>query len=117
MTDRIILFATNGRATCRGIRQVSEARFMAYQRDDDNLKYTLDYEAWLDGGTISTVTRELSGTSATSTSATTLQAIQKLTGQGYMDIKVLDSNGNTKQARIVIAPRTEDCDDLDERYP
>lgn len=117
MVDRTIIFGENGRATCRGIRQLSEAKFIAYQRDDDNLKYTLDYTTWLGNGTISTVTRELSGVTATSTSATTLAAVQKLTGQGFMDIKVLDSNGNTKQDRIVIAPRTEDSDDLTERYP
>ena len=109
MADRSIILAENGRTSTRGVKQLAEALFLAYQRDDDALKYTVDFTNWLSGGTISTVTRTLVGTVASSTSATTLTTTQKLRGQGYLDLKVLDSNGNTKTVRICIENRTEDA--------
>ena len=108
MADRTIILATNDRASYRGIKRLAEAAWLAFQRADDNLKYTIDYTNFLDGGTISTITRTLSGVTATSTSNTTLSAVQKLTGDGYCDIKMLDSNGNTRVDRINIMHRSEE---------
>lgn len=109
MVDRIALIAENGRASTRGIRQLGEAEFQAYQRDDDILDYTLDYSAWLGTDTITgTPTREASGTVVTGTSNTTTQVVQKLQGSGYLDIKIVTTAGRTKQDRICIEPRGAD---------
>lgn len=90
---------------------------MAYQRDDDVLTYVFDFANWLGSETISSVTREGSGVTAAGTSNTTTTMTQRLNGQGYMDFKIVTSGTQTKQFRVVIAPRSEDTDDLTDRYP
>lgn len=117
MADRTIIFAENGRCSTRGIRQQSEARFLAWQRDDDNLTYLWDFANWLGSETISSVAREGSGVTAAGTSNSTTTMTQRLTGQGYMDFKIVTSGSQTKQFRLVIAPRSEDTDDLTDVYP
>lgn len=117
MVDRTIIFAENGRRSCRGVRQTAEAKFLAHQRDDDNLTYLFDFANWLGAETISSVTREGSGVTAAGTSNTTTTMTQRLTGQGYMDFSIVTSGSQTKQFRLVIAPRSEDTDDLADVYP
>lgn len=117
MTDRTIIFGENGKCSTRGIRQVSEAGFMAWQRDDDTLTYVLDYSNWLGSDTISSVTREYSGTTGSGTSNTTTTATQKLNSDGYLDIKITTAAGMIKQDRIRIKQRSEDGDTLDTMYP
>lgn len=117
MTDRTIIFAEGGRASCRGVTQTSEAKFLAWQRDDDDLTYVWNFANWLGSETISSVTREGSGVTAAGTSNTTTTMTQRLTGQGYMDFKIVTSGTQTKQFRLIIAPRSEDTDELTDRYP
>lgn len=90
---------------------------MAWQRDDDTLTYVLDYSNWLGTDTISSVTRETSGTAATGTSNTTTTATQKLNSDGYMDIKITTAAGMVRQDRICIKQRSEDTDNRDAMYP
>jgi hypothetical protein len=78
---------------------------MAYQDDDDALTYTLDYAAYLEGATISTVTRVESGVTSANESNTTTRVIQRLSNFGYIDINVVTSSGDTDQVRITIMPR------------
>lgn len=117
MVDRTIIFGEAGRASVRGLTQIAEAKFLTHQRDDDNLTYVWDFAGFLGSETISSVAREGSGVTAAGTSNTTTTMTQRLTGQGYMDFKIVTSGSQTKQFRVVIAPRSEDTDDLTDRYP
>ena len=105
MADRTLVLGTNGRHSLRGLSAVGPQEFQAYQDEDDALTYTLDYTAYLDGATISTVTRTASGPTITNTSNTTTKVIQRLSGTGYVDITVTTSTGDTDQIRICIKPR------------
>lgn len=118
MTDRQIILAENGRASTRGpIRQISEALFETYHRDDDVLTYTVDFTGWLGSETISSVARETSGVTAAGTSNTTTAMSQRLSGQGWIDFKIVTSGTQTKQIRLVIRQRSEDTDDPATMYP
>lgn len=109
MVDRIVMISENNRFSSRGISQLSASEYMAYQRDDDVLDYTMDYSSWLGTDTITgTPTREASGTVVTSPTNTTTQVVQKLSGSGYVDIKIVTTAGRTKQDRICIEPRSPD---------
>lgn len=105
MADRTIVLATNGRHSARGLSAVSPQEFQAYQDEDDALTYTIDYTAYLDGATISSVTRATSGPTVTNTSNTTTRVIQRLEGYGYVDINATLSTGDTDRIRLTILPR------------
>lgn len=96
---------------------MSEAKFEAYQRDDDVLPYVFDFAAWLGSDTISSVVRETSGTAATVTSNTTTTMTQSLNGDGYVDCKIVTTAGSTRQVRICIRQRSEDIEDFNDMYP
>lgn len=112
MPDRIVMLAENGRASYRGIKREGEALWSNYQREDDDLTYTLDYTGWLGSDTISTVTRTASGTSVAGTSNTTTASIQRLKGAGYVDVKIVTAGGQTKVDRLLIRNRSENVDPL-----
>lgn len=101
----------------RGVCQISEAKFQAFQRNDETLTYVFDFSNWLGSETISSVTRSGSGTSAAGTSNTTTTMTQRLQGHGYMDFKITTSGSQVKQFRLLISPRSEDTDVLVDRYP
>ena len=117
MVDRVIIFGENNRASTRGIRQTSEARFEAYHRDDDILPYVVDFAAWLGSDTIASVVRERSGTVVTATSNTTTTMTQSLKDVGYVDLKIVTAAAKTKQIRLVIRQRSEDTDAVNDMYP
>lgn len=106
MPDRLIVLATNNRHSLRGISQISPQEFLAVHEDDDNLTYTIDMTAYLDGATISSVTRTASGTTVSNTSNTTTRVIQRLKGEGYVDFEITTSTGDVEKLRISIAERT-----------
>lgn len=108
MTDRRITFGEANRSSCVGIEQIGPATFLAYQRDADDLTYTLDYEGWLGDDTIASVTRSSSGTTAAGTSNTTLLAVQRLQGAGYVDIKITTAASQVKEVRIYVKQRSDD---------
>ena len=103
-----MIFAENGRASTRGIKQISDAEFLAFQRDAETYDYTLDYANWLGSDTISSVTWAASGTTVSGTSSTTTQALQSLHGQGYVDVEITTAAGRIKQDRICVRPREPD---------
>lgn len=105
MADRTIVLAQNGRHSVRGLSVITPQEFRAYQDKDDALTYTIDYTAYLDGATISSVTRTATGTTVTGTSNTTTKIIQRLSGFGYVDISATLSSGDTDVLRICIIPR------------
>ena len=105
MADRTIVLAPNGRSSVRGLSEVGPQEFLAYQDEDDALTYTIDYTAYLEGATISSVTRAASGPTVTNTSNTTTRVIQRLNGSGYVDIAVTTSTGDSDTLRITIRPR------------
>ncbi len=106
MTDRTIVFATNGRHSLRGLTQVNPGEFQATQDDNDDLTYTADLTSYLEGATISSVTRTASGVTVSNTSNTTTKILQRLKGFGYVDIKATLSTGDIDQFRICINPRS-----------
>lgn len=105
MADRTIVLAQNKRHAVRGVTVVNPQEFSAYQEDDDDLTYTVDMSSYLDGATISSVTRTSSGVTTTNTSNTTTRITQRLKGFGYIDIKATLSTGDIESLRIVIKPR------------
>lgn len=116
MTDRTIVLSTNGRHSLRGIRSISPREFEAIHLDNDALTYTIDYSQYLDGGTISSVTRTSNGLTVANTSNTTTKVIQRLSDYGYVDITVTTSTGDTDQLRLNIKPRDAFIFPNDYRY-
>jgi hypothetical protein len=78
---------------------------VAYQEDEDNLTYTIDMLAYLNGATITAVTRIPNGLTISNSSNTASRITQRLKGFGRMDVKVTLSNGDTEQFFLGIAPR------------
>jgi hypothetical protein len=105
MADRTILLAQNKRHATRGVTTVNPQEFVAYQEDEDNLTYTIDMLAYLNGATITAVTRIPNGLTISNASNTTSRVTQRLKGFGRMDVKVTLSNGDTEQFFLGIAPR------------
>ena len=109
MTDRTIILAENGRASYRGVSREGEALWSAYQREDDDLSYVIDYSNWLGTETISSVARTAYATTIAGTANTTTTSTQRLKGTGYVDIKVTTSGSQVRQDRIVIRDRSENA--------
>jgi len=105
MADRTVLLAQNGRHALRGLTLVNPQEFSAYQEDDDDLTYIVDMSNYLDGSTISAVTRNASGVVVSNTSNTTTRLSQRLKGFGRVDFKVTTSGGDIEEFRITIQPR------------
>ncbi len=105
MADRTIVLAQNKRHAVRGVTVVNPQEFSAYQEDDDDLTYIVDMSSYLDGATISSVTRTPTGVTVSNTSNTTTRITQRLKGFGYLDIKATLSSGDIESFRIVIQPR------------
>jgi len=105
MADRTILLAQNGRHALRGLTQVNPQEFSAYQEVDDSLTYIIDMSSYLDGDTISSVTRTASGPLVSNTSNTTTRVTQRLSGFGYVDFKVTTTAGDVEEFRITLQPR------------
>jgi len=105
MADRTIVLAQNKRHAVRGVTVVNPQEFSAYQEDDDDLTYIVDMSSYLDGATISSVTRTPTGVTVSNTSNTTTRLTQRLKGFGYVDINVTSSSGEVEQFRITIQPR------------
>ena len=105
MADRTIVLAQNKRHAVRGLTVVNPQEFSAYQEDDDDLTYIVDMSSYLDGATISSVTRTPTGVTVSNTSNTTTRITQRLKGFGYVDIKVTSSDGDVEEFRISIQPR------------
>lgn len=106
MADRTIVLAQNKRHAVRGLSVVNPQEFSAYQEDDDELTYIVDMSSYLDGATISSVTRTPTGTTVSNTSNTTTRLTQRLKGFGYVDFKVTTSSGDIDVFRINITQRT-----------
>ena len=105
MADRTIVLAQNKRHAVRGVTVVNPQEFSAYQEDDDDLTYIVDMSSYLDGATISSVTRTPNGVTVSNTSNTTTRLTQRLKGFGYVDINVTSSSGEVEQFRITVKPR------------
>lgn len=105
MADRTIVLAQNKRHAVRGLTVVNPQEFSAYQEDDDDLTYIVDMSSYLDGATISSVTRTPNGVTVSNTSNTTTRLTQRLKGFGYVDINVTSSSGEVEQFRITVKPR------------
>jgi hypothetical protein len=105
VADRTIVLATNKRHAVRGLTVVNPQEFSAYQEDNDELTYVVDMSSYLDGATISSVTRTPSGVTVSNTSNTTSRLTQRLKGFGYVDFKVTTSSGDVEEFRIGIVPR------------
>jgi len=105
VADRTIVLAQNKRHAVRGVTVVNPQEFSAYQEDDDDLTYIVDMSSYLDGATISSVTRTPTGVTVSNTSNTTTRLTQRLKGFGYVDINVTSSSGEVEQFRITIQPR------------
>lgn len=108
MVDRVIIVAENDRASYRGIKRTGEASWLAYQRQNDDQSYVLDYSNFLGSDTISSVTRTSFGTTVAGTSNTTTTATQSLSGYGYVDIQITTAAGRDRVDRICIEPHGED---------
>ena len=106
MADRTIVLAQNKRHAVRGLTVVNPQEFSAYQEDDDDLTYIVDMSSYLDGATISSVTRTANGPTVSNTSNTTTRITQRLKGFGYVDFKVTSSSGDVEEFRITIQPRS-----------
>ena len=109
MTDRTIILAENGRASYRGLEREGEALWSAYQRNEDDLSYVIDYSNWLGSETISSVTRTPYGTTVAGTSNTTTTSTQRLKGAGYVDIQITTSGSQVRMDRIIIRDRSENA--------
>lgn len=105
MADRRLVLATNGRHSARGLSVITPQEFTAYQDDDDELTYVVDMSNYLDGATISTVTRTADGITVSNTSNTTTTITQRLKGFGDVRIKVTTSTGDIDEFRLVIEHR------------
>ncbi len=105
MADRTIVLAQNKRHAVRGVTVVNPQEFSAYQEDDDDLTYIVDMSSYLDGATISSVTRTPTGVTVSNTSNTTTRITQRLKGFGYVDFKVTASSGDVEEFRLTIQPR------------
>lgn len=105
MADRTIVLAQNKRHAVRGLTVVNPQQFSAYQEDDDDLTYIVDMSSYLDGATISSVTRTPNGVTVSNTSKTTTRITQRLKGFGYVDFKVTSSSGDVEEFRLTIQPR------------
>jgi len=108
MADRIIFVGENDRASYRGIKRLGPAHWMDYGRLADDRVFTFDYTGWLNGDTISSVTRTASGLTVAGDSNTTTQAIQRVSGTGYVDIKITTAAGMDRTDRLEISLRSED---------
>lgn len=108
-SDRLIIFATNNRTGTYGVEKVTDALFRVYQRDEDLLDYTADLTSWLGSDTISAVSYETKGATATSTTSFTAAGVVtfSLMGAGYADIKVTTTAGHVKRFRLTVEPRSE----------
>ena len=102
MPDRRVVFAENNRISSRGLKEINPAHFLATQRQDDNLTYTLDFAAWLGTETIASVTRTASGPTVAGTSNTTTQVVQRLKGTGYVDIEITTSGSQVLTTRLEV---------------
>jgi hypothetical protein len=105
VADRTIVLATNKRHAVRGLTVVNPQEFSAYQEDNDDLTYIVDMSSYLDGATISSVTRTPTGVTVSNTSNTTTRLTQRLKGFGFVDFKVTTSSGDIEEFRIKIQPR------------
>jgi len=105
VADRTIVLATNKRHAVRGLTVVNPQEFSAYQEDNDDLTYIVDMSSYLDGATISSVTRTPTGVTVSNTSNTTTRLTQRLKGFGHVDFKVTTSSGDIEEFRIKIQPR------------
>ena len=105
LADRTLVLATNGRFSARGLTSIGPQEFAAYQDEDDNLTYVVDLSPYLEGATISSVTRTADGPTVSNTSATSTRITQRLKGFGYVDITATLSTGDVEQIRICIKPR------------
>jgi len=105
VADRTIVLATNKRHAVRGLTVVNPQEFSAYHEENDELTYIVDMSSYLDGATISSVTRTPTGVTVTNTSNTTTRLTQRLKGFGYVDFKVTTSSGDIEEFRITIQPR------------
>jgi len=105
VADRTIVLATNKRHAVRGLTVVNPQEFSAYQEDNDDLTYIVDMSSYLDGATISSVTRTPTGVTVSNTSNTTTRITQRLKGFGHVDFKVTTSSGDIEEFRIKIQPR------------
>lgn len=107
MVDRSIIIAENGRSSYRGLTREGEACWSAYQREDDDLSYVIDYSNWLGSETIASVARSPYGTTVAGTSNTTTTSTQRLKGSGFVDIKITTSGSQVRVDRIIIRDRSE----------
>jgi hypothetical protein len=105
MVDRTLVFATNGRHSLRGLTQVNPQEFSAVQDDNDDLTYVVDLTAYLDGATVTNVTRTANGPIVTNQSNTTTTITTRLKWFGYVDFLATLSSGDSQQFRINILPR------------
>lgn len=106
MADRTVVLSQNGRHAVRGLSVNNPSEFSAYQDDDDDLTYVVDLSAYLDGDTITVVTRVPQGVFISNSSNTTTRLTQRLRGFGYVDFKVQTSAGDVEEFRINILRRT-----------
>ena len=106
MADRTVVLSQNGRHAVRGLSVNNPSEFSAYQDDDDDLTYVVDLSAYLDGATITVVTRVPQGVFISNSSNTTTRLTQRLRGFGYVDFKVQTSAGDVEEFRINILRRT-----------
>ena len=106
MADRTVVLSQNGRHAVRGLSVNNPSEFSAYQDDDDDLTYIVDMSSYLDGATITLVTRVPEGITITNTSNTSTRITQRLKGFGYVDFRVLTSSGDVEEFRINVLRRT-----------
>ena len=106
MADRTVVLSQNGRHAVRGLSVNNPSEFSAYQDDDDDLTYVVDLSAYLDGDTITVVTRVPQGVFISNSSNTTTRLTQRLRGFGYVDFKVQTSAGDVEEFRVNILRRT-----------
>ena len=105
MADRTIVLAQNKRHAVRGVTVVNPQEFSAFHEVDDDLTYVVDMSSYLDGATISSVSRTANGVTVSNTSNTTTRLTQRLKGFGHVDIKVTSSSGEVEEFRLTILPR------------
>jgi hypothetical protein len=105
VADRTVVLAQNGRHAVRGLSVNNPSEFSAYQDDDDDLTYVVDMSSYLDGATITLVTRVPEGVAISNTANTTSRLSQRLRGFGYVDFRVLTSAGDVEEFRINIMRR------------
>jgi len=111
VADRTIVLAQNKRHAVRGLTVVNPQEFSAYHEDNDDLTYIVDMSSYLDGATISSVTRTATGVTVSNTSNTTTRLTQRLKGFGYVDFKVTTSSGDVEEFRISVQSRTRNTTD------